>query len=82
MSYGRKNTEHANGILERVKDYSKLVPGNEYHLRKMISREGNSVLDETYDIVLKEFKEGFLIAQGVEYQYPVPEFEVFVRKKY
>jgi hypothetical protein len=49
----------------------------------MISREGNSIKDEAYDIVLKEFKDGFLIEQDTNAEYKVGEneFEIFVRKK-
>lgn len=83
MLYGKKKEESGLHLLRRVKDTSTLVPGNSYHIRKMISREGNTIKDEVYDIILKEFKDGVLIEQDTDNQYPVGgnEFEIFVREK-
>ena len=78
MSYGHKKKE-SSGIIERIKDTATLVPGNHYHLRKMIRQEGNTVWDEVHDIVLKEVKEGFLIEQDTEEQFSSTEFEIFQR---
>lgn len=80
MSYHSKHTEKQSWLLERIKDYSKLVSGSNYHLRKMIEQKDNVINDEVHDIVLKEFKEGILITQENE-EFAVSEFEIFFRKK-
>ena len=58
MAYGKKQKENKSFILNRIKDYTTLEVGKEYHLRKMLSRDGNVIKDEVHDVVLKEFKDG------------------------
>ena len=81
MSYHRKREEKtAWSILERVKDHSKLVPGNAYHLRKVLKRDGNTIIDEVHDIVFEKLEDGFLIEQETGNKFSASEFEIFVRK--
>ena len=70
-SYGKKKDDEELRILERVKDYSKLLIGNKYHLRKFVSKDGSTVYDEVYDIVLKEFLDGYVIDSETDEKFQV-----------
>ena len=79
--YGRKKEENKY-LLERIKDFSTLVPGQSYHLRKMISKDECIVYDDVYDVILKEFKDGILYEQDTDEQFLIcpNEFEIFIYK--
>jgi hypothetical protein len=79
MAYGKKHKDHVTTFLKRVKDMTTLVVGQEYHLRKQLSRDGNVIKDEVHDIILKEFKEENLISED-DAKFSSTEYEIFIRK--
>lgn len=80
MGYGKKFLEDSKHILQRVKDTALLIPGNTYHLRKMLKQVENVITDEVHDIIFKELKDGFIIEQDTEEKYSSAEFEIFIRR--
>ena len=83
MAYGKKTEEKEFHALSRVKDYTALIPGQEYHLRKIITQEGSVLYDEVYDAIFKELKDGLFIEVETETEFPIggKEFEIFIRRK-
>jgi len=79
MSYGKKSLEDSKHILQRVKDTTLLIPGNSYHLRKMLKQVGNVITDEVHDIIFKEMKDGFIVEKDTEAKFS-SEFEIFIRR--
>ena len=82
MSYKIKKGKKVLCFLERVKDNSLLIPGNSYYIRKLLQREGNICLDDSHDLILKEFVDGFFVAEETGEKYLVGEgnYEIFIRK--
>lgn len=79
MAYGKRHKEQVPTFLKKVKDMATLVPGQAYHLRKQLSRDGNTIKDEVHDIVLKEFKEDNLVSED-DTKFSSIEYEIFIRK--
>jgi len=79
MAYGKKQKENKSFILNRIKDYTTLEVGKEYHLRKMLSRDGNVIKDEVHDVVLKEFKDGNFISTD-DASFMASDFRIYIRK--
>lgn len=84
MAYVKKSSDDEGCILQRVKDYTTLVTGNKYQLRKMIRQEGCIVYDEVHDIVFKDYRFNDCILEtntNTEFKIGSSEFEIFFRKK-
>lgn len=81
MSHKIKKGKKILCFLERVKDNTLLVPGNSYYIRKLLQRDGNICLDDSHDLTLKEFVNGFFIAEETGEKYLVGDgnYEIFVR---
>ena len=81
MSYFKKNNDkHTSYILERIKEVDKLIVGQEYHLRKMIRIEGNTVFDEVHDIKVAQIENGIIKDETTGESFVFSDFEFFKRK--
>ena len=80
--FDKKNKSEPAYLYFRIKNLQDLVVGNEYHLRKMIRREGSTVFDEVEDIILKSVDGNFLVDETTEEKFEVGEnaFEIFEKK--
>lgn len=80
--FDKKNKSEPAYLYCRIKNLQDLVVGNEYHLRKMIRREGSTVFDEVEDIILKSVDGNFLVDETTEEKFEVGEnaFEIFEKK--
>lgn len=79
MGYKKGKEPRKPLFLSRIKDLTTLVVGSEYHVRKVLSREGMTVKDDAHDIILKECKDGKLISND-DKEFLTSEYEVFIRK--
>jgi len=81
MSYFKKNNDkHTSFILVRIKEIDSLVVGEEYHLRKMIRIEGNTVFDEVHDIKIASTENGVIKDEYSGDSFVFSDFEFFKRK--
>lgn len=82
MGYYDKHKPEPLYLYCRIKDLKELVINNEYHLRKMLSIEGNSITDEVHDIKLKSVDGNFLLDEysGKKFEFGQNNFEVFYKK--
>jgi len=82
MSYKIKKGKKILCFLERVKDNSLLIPGDSYHIRKLLKKDGSIWLDDSHDFILKEFVDGFFVTEetGEKYLVGENEYEIFIRK--
>jgi hypothetical protein len=80
MAYGKRKSAVLFPFLSRVKNLTDLIIGEKYYLRKLIKKEDNKLIDESFDIVLKEEKEGIMYDQNSEIKLVFSEYEVFIRK--
>lgn len=81
MSYFRKNNDNRTSfILVRVKEIDSVVVGEEYHLRKMIRIEGNTVFDEVHDIKVASIDNGVIKDENSGDSFVFSDFEFFKRK--
>ncbi len=79
MAYRNKDKTSKSSILSQVKDLSKLVIGDSYHLRKKLSQDGNVIKDEVHDVVFKELLDSDFVDESGN-KYSTTEFRIYIRK--